>query len=173
MLAWLSDTPGSRLPMTELARHTGVSTSRLSHLVDRLENQGWVQRLTVCTDGRVHLAYPTETGLRVLEDATPSHAPVRAVQPPRSPRRRTVPPAPRQQRTPSAAHKANRRSWPHRTGEVIPVVWTHLTMDFVDPGRCRSLWHGPRSTVRSSGPTRSRCGGLRPAGGRSRTSRPI
>ncbi|MEU1536475.1 hypothetical protein, partial [Streptomyces fagopyri] len=31
--------------------------------------------------------------------------------------------------------------------EVIPVVWTHLTMDFVDPGRCRSLWHGPRSTV--------------------------
>lgn len=116
MLAWLSDTPGSRLPMTELARHTGVSTSRLSHLVDRLENQGWVQRLTVCTDGRVHLAYPTETGLRVLEDATPSHAPVRAVQPPRSPRRRTVPPAPRQQRTPSAAHKANRRSWPHRTG---------------------------------------------------------
>ncbi|AVZ70984.1 hypothetical protein SLUN_00610 [Streptomyces lunaelactis] len=57
--------------------------------------------------------------------------------------------------------------------EVIPVVWTHLTMDLDGPGRCRSTWQGPRSTVRSSGPTRSRCGGLRPAGGRSRTSRPI
>ncbi|KPI06140.1 hypothetical protein OK006_6569 [Actinobacteria bacterium OK006] len=45
--------------------------------------------------------------------------------------------------------------------EVIPVVWTHLTMDLVDTGRCRSTWHGPRSTVRSSGPTRSRCGGRR------------
>ncbi|MFE7043671.1 transposase [Streptomyces atratus] len=30
-------------------------------------------------------------------------------------------------------------------------------MDLVDPGRCRSTWNGPRSTVRSSGPTRSRC----------------
>lgn len=57
--------------------------------------------------------------------------------------------------------------------EVTPVVWTHLTMDLVDPGRCRPTWHGPRSTVRSSGPTRSRCGGPRPAGGRSRTSRLI
>ncbi|WP_329295922.1 transposase family protein [Streptomyces sp. NBC_01455] len=57
--------------------------------------------------------------------------------------------------------------------EVIPVVWTRLTMDLVDPGRCSSTWHGPRSAVRSSGPTRLRGGGLRPAGGRSRTSRPI
>ncbi|MER8090090.1 WD40 repeat domain-containing protein, partial [Streptomyces sp. NPDC058316] len=31
--------------------------------------------------------------------------------------------------------------------EVTPVVWTHLTMDLADPGRCRSTWHGPRSTV--------------------------
>ncbi|MFF3129782.1 hypothetical protein ACFVRD_48265 [Streptomyces sp. NPDC057908] len=38
--------------------------------------------------------------------------------------------------------------------EVTPVVWTHLTMDLDGPGRCRSTWQGPRSTVRSSGPTR-------------------
>ncbi|MFF4519761.1 hypothetical protein ACFY2I_54245, partial [Streptomyces mirabilis] len=31
--------------------------------------------------------------------------------------------------------------------EVTPVVRTHLTMDLVDPERCRSTWHGPRSTV--------------------------
>ncbi|MEU2517101.1 transposase [Streptomyces syringium] len=34
-----------------------------------------------------------------------------------------------------------------------------LAVDLGDPGRCRSTWHGPRSTVRSSGPTRLRCGG--------------
>lgn len=50
-------------------------------------------------------------------------------------------------------------------GEVIPVVWTHLTLDLVDPGRCRSLWHGPRSTVRSCGLTRVRCSRLQPAAG--------
>ncbi|MFC9431849.1 DUF6262 family protein, partial [Streptomyces sp. NPDC056987] len=31
--------------------------------------------------------------------------------------------------------------------EVIPAAWTRLTMDLDGPGRCRSTWHGPRSTV--------------------------
>ncbi len=34
------------MKMTELARRTGVPTSRLSHLTDRLEQRGWVYRLT-------------------------------------------------------------------------------------------------------------------------------
>jgi DNA-binding MarR family transcriptional regulator len=74
VLAWLSDAPGHSLPMTGLARRTGVSTSRLSHLVDRLEQQGRVERLASPADGRVHLAHLTPAGLRALEDAAPWHA---------------------------------------------------------------------------------------------------
>ncbi|MFJ7272841.1 transposase [Streptomyces sp. NPDC099050] len=31
----------------------------------------------------------------------------------------------------------NGTKWRAMPAEVIPVVWTHLTMDLVDPGRCR------------------------------------
>ncbi|MFF8958381.1 MarR family winged helix-turn-helix transcriptional regulator [Streptomyces sp. NPDC014894] len=74
VLAWLSETPDRPLRMTELAHRTGVSTSRLSHLVDRLEQRRWVRRLSSADDGRVHLAQLTGAGRRALEDAAPWHA---------------------------------------------------------------------------------------------------
>lgn len=74
VLAWLFETPGRQMKMTELARRTGVSTSRLSHLTDRLEQRGWVQRLTSPADRRVHLAQLTGTGQHALEEAAPWHA---------------------------------------------------------------------------------------------------
>ncbi|MER5491616.1 MarR family winged helix-turn-helix transcriptional regulator [Streptomyces sp. NPDC002454] len=74
VLAWLADAPGHQLPMSELARRTGVSTSRLSHLVDRLEQQERVERHTDPGDRRVHLARLTPSGERALEDAAPWHA---------------------------------------------------------------------------------------------------
>ncbi|MFE5858821.1 MarR family winged helix-turn-helix transcriptional regulator [Streptomyces sp. NPDC056500] len=74
ILAWLSDSPDQRLRMTELARRTGVSTSRLSHLADRLEQRGWIERLSSAADGRVHLARLTEAGHDAMEEAAPWHA---------------------------------------------------------------------------------------------------
>ncbi|MEV7677454.1 MarR family winged helix-turn-helix transcriptional regulator [Streptomyces sp. NPDC088341] len=74
VLAWLSETPGHQVRMTELARRTGVSTSRLTHLADRLEQRGWIRRLTSPADGRVHLARLTAGGQRALEEAAPWHA---------------------------------------------------------------------------------------------------
>ncbi|MFI1017850.1 MarR family winged helix-turn-helix transcriptional regulator [Streptomyces sp. NPDC020965] len=74
LLAWLAESPGHRLGMTELARRTGVSTSRLSHLADRLEQRGWIRRLAGPTDRRVHLAQLTDTGRNALAEAAPWHA---------------------------------------------------------------------------------------------------
>lgn len=73
ILAWLSDSPAQQSKMSELARRTGVSTSRLSHLVDRLEQRGWIERLHSATDGRVHLARLTDAGRHALEEAAPWH----------------------------------------------------------------------------------------------------
>ncbi|MQS39654.1 MarR family winged helix-turn-helix transcriptional regulator [Streptomyces katsurahamanus] len=73
LLAHLAESPGRRLKMTGLARRTGVSPSRLSHLVDRLEQRGWVGRLPDPADRRVHLAQLTDAGQRALTEAAPWH----------------------------------------------------------------------------------------------------
>ncbi|WP_405191690.1 MarR family transcriptional regulator [Streptomyces anulatus] len=74
VLAHLADSPGNRLRMTELAHRTGVSASRLSHLVDRLDQRGWVSRLPDPADRRVHLARLNGTGRKALAEAAPWHA---------------------------------------------------------------------------------------------------
>ncbi|MGW6460687.1 MarR family winged helix-turn-helix transcriptional regulator, partial [Streptomyces sp. NPDC055078] len=73
ILAWLSEAPGHRLGMADLARRTAVSPSRLSHLMDRLEELGWVRRTSSPDDGRVHLAQLTDDGRATLEQAAPWH----------------------------------------------------------------------------------------------------
>jgi DNA-binding MarR family transcriptional regulator len=73
ILAMLSAAPEGSLRMSELARLTGVSPSRLSHAVGSLESRGWVARATCAEDGRGQLAVLTGEGRAVLERTAPGH----------------------------------------------------------------------------------------------------
>jgi DNA-binding MarR family transcriptional regulator len=73
ILAMLSEAPGHTLRMSDLAAQTWSSRSRLSHAVDRLEEKGWVERVSCPSDKRGAYAVLTEAGERVLEAAAPSH----------------------------------------------------------------------------------------------------
>jgi DNA-binding MarR family transcriptional regulator len=73
ILAMLSAAPDGQLRMSELARLTGVSASRLSHAVSSLESRGWVRRGTCPEDGRGQVAGLTEEGRAVLARTAPGH----------------------------------------------------------------------------------------------------
>lgn len=74
LLMQLSEAPGRRLRMSELAAGSVYSRSRLSHAVSRLEDAGWVQRTECPDDGRGTFAQLTDTGFAVLAAAAPGHA---------------------------------------------------------------------------------------------------
>ncbi|QGQ18963.1 MarR family transcriptional regulator [Cellulomonas sp. JZ18] len=79
ILATLSDAPGTAMRMTELARETATSQSRLSHAVSALEQRGWVARRPCPQDRRGQVAALTDAGRRLLEQTAPGHvAQVRA-----------------------------------------------------------------------------------------------
>jgi DNA-binding MarR family transcriptional regulator len=79
ILVALSETPGRKLRMSELADRCLSSRSRLSHAVSRLEERGWVAREVCAEDGRGQLAVLTDHGFAALEAAAPIHvASVRA-----------------------------------------------------------------------------------------------
>ncbi|MGW8377830.1 MarR family transcriptional regulator [Streptomyces sp. ODS28] len=73
ILAMLSETEGRTLTMTELARRTRSSPSRLSHAVSRLEAKGWVRRGRHEDDQRTTLATLTDAGMTELEGTAPGH----------------------------------------------------------------------------------------------------
>ena len=73
VLAMLSEAPGRTLRMSELAQRTWSSRSRLSHAVDRLEDKGWVERISCPSDKRGAFALLTDAGFAVLEAAAPGH----------------------------------------------------------------------------------------------------
>lgn len=73
ILVRLSEAPERQLRMTELARVTGSSRSRLSHAVARLEVAGWVQRRDCPTDRRGQFAVLTDAGFAALAAAAPGH----------------------------------------------------------------------------------------------------
>lgn len=73
ILAMLSSAPDGRMRMSELARATATSTSRLSHAVAALEERGWVARASCETDRRGQLAELTTAGRRMLEQTAPGH----------------------------------------------------------------------------------------------------
>ncbi len=73
VLALLSEEPDERLPLRRLAAQANSSLSRLSHVVTRLEERGWVERRPDPTDGRTTLAVLTDDGRRVLVAAAPGH----------------------------------------------------------------------------------------------------
>jgi DNA-binding MarR family transcriptional regulator len=73
VLAMLSDSPDRTTRMSDLARDTNSSQSRMSHAVARLEALGWVRREPCPTDARGQLAVLTDDGFAVLAAAAPGH----------------------------------------------------------------------------------------------------
>jgi DNA-binding MarR family transcriptional regulator len=73
ILVRLSEAPGRAMRMSDLAERCHSSRSRLSHAVRRLEDDGWVRRQAVESDGRGAVAILTDAGLEALEAAAPLH----------------------------------------------------------------------------------------------------
>jgi DNA-binding MarR family transcriptional regulator len=74
----LSEHPDRRLPMSHLAKRASASLSRLSHVVARLEEKGWIRRERAADDGRVQIAVLTDEGYKKVVMTAPGH--VEAVQ---------------------------------------------------------------------------------------------
>src|SRR5258707_2981467 len=73
ILVHLSEAPNRALRMTQLARASTYSKSRLSHAVARLEERSWVQRRDCETDRRGQIAQLTDEGFAALAAAAPGH----------------------------------------------------------------------------------------------------
>ena len=73
VLAMLSEAPGRSLRMSELALAANGSQSRLSHLISRLEERGWVRRERVGEDGRGYVAVLTDAGYDKVVATAPGH----------------------------------------------------------------------------------------------------
>ena len=73
VLAMLSEAEGRFLPMSELAARTSASLSRLSHVVTKLQNRGWVERRPHPGDARVTTAHLTEEGMSTIVELAPGH----------------------------------------------------------------------------------------------------
>lgn len=76
-LSHISEAPDRRIRMSELAYLANGSLSRLSNVVKRFEQRGWVTRSPDPDDGRYTLAELTDAGYRLVVAAAPLH--VRAV----------------------------------------------------------------------------------------------
>ena len=73
VLALLSEAPGRTQRMSELAMGAGSSLPRLSQVVARLEQRGWVRRTPDPADGRYTLATLTGQGQAKVTQAAPGH----------------------------------------------------------------------------------------------------
>ena len=73
VLARLSEDPEHTLRMSELAKLTDSSLSRLSHLMKRLELRGLVRREADPADGRFTNAIMTKVGYKLLVASAPAH----------------------------------------------------------------------------------------------------
>ena len=72
-MARLSEAPDRTLRMSELALLSEGSLSRLSQVVTRLEQKGWVRRRPEPGDGRYTLATLTAAGWRKVVRTAPGH----------------------------------------------------------------------------------------------------
>ena len=73
VMAQLSEAPGRRMRMSELAELAMLSKSRLSHRMKVMEKAGWVKRETCKEDKRGYWAIMTEKGWKAIVAAAPSH----------------------------------------------------------------------------------------------------
>lgn len=79
ILVRLSEAPEWSARMAQLAEASGVSRSRLTHVVSRMEQRGLLERCTASEDGRGILCRMTQAGYDLLVAAAPAHvASVRA-----------------------------------------------------------------------------------------------
>lgn len=74
VLAMLSEASRRTLRMSELAAQTNSTPARLSHVVNRLEHRGLVDRRPSQEDARVTNARLTAAGWRKVREAAPGHA---------------------------------------------------------------------------------------------------
>lgn len=74
VLVKLTETPGARVRVTDLARELAWERSRLSHHVTRMERRGLVRRSECHDDGRGAWVVLTEAGRSAIERAAPGHA---------------------------------------------------------------------------------------------------
>ena len=73
VLALLSEAPDRTLRMSTLATLAEGSLPRLSQVVARLEQRGWLRRTPDPADGRYTLAILTDQGRLKLTEAAPGH----------------------------------------------------------------------------------------------------
>jgi DNA-binding MarR family transcriptional regulator len=73
VLAQLSDAPGRRMRMSDLAELAMISKSRLSHRMKVMEQAGWVRREECKEDKRGSWAIMTDRGWKAIVKAAPDH----------------------------------------------------------------------------------------------------
>ena len=71
VLSYLSEAPGRTLRISDLATIVHGSLSRLSHLLKRLEQRGWIRREPAPDDGRYTNAILTDEGYRKVVETAP------------------------------------------------------------------------------------------------------
>ncbi|MBD5830104.1 MULTISPECIES: MarR family transcriptional regulator [Janibacter] len=74
LISMLSEAPGRRMRMSELADTIIQSRSRVTHTAGRLERRGWVRRERSHDDGRGVDIMLTDAGMRALLELAPRHA---------------------------------------------------------------------------------------------------
>jgi DNA-binding MarR family transcriptional regulator len=73
VLAMLSEAPDRTLRLTMLAQRTNATLPRLSHVVQRLEDRGLMERFPCPQDRRATNARLTATGWQKVVDTAPGH----------------------------------------------------------------------------------------------------
>ena len=73
VLAMLSEAPDRTLRMTTLAGYTTATLARLSHVVQRLEGRGLLERFPCPQDRRATNARLTEAGWQKIRESAPGH----------------------------------------------------------------------------------------------------
>ena len=73
VMVHLSEAPGRRLRMTDLAERLKISRSRLTYTIRRLEEETWVRREDCSADKRTQFAVLTDEGMAALERIAPGH----------------------------------------------------------------------------------------------------
>jgi len=73
VLAMLSEAPDHTLRMTALSAQTNSTLPRLSHVVTRLVNRGFVERIPCPQDKRATNAHLTDAGWQHIQASAPGH----------------------------------------------------------------------------------------------------
>jgi DNA-binding MarR family transcriptional regulator len=73
ILSAISDAPGQRVQLSDLATMIGWEHSRTGHQIKRMADRGLVRRAPSETDGRVTDVELTPAGMKAISKAAPAH----------------------------------------------------------------------------------------------------